>query len=1733
MNEITGYRITTTIDEQRHLLLAAGERERDGAPVLLKGATNGSGDAAGLETELELLRRADGEGAPRLVELISSGGRSVLVLEDNGSRPLVSRLGAPWPLGDFYSAASGMARALTALHGRGVAHLGLTPDAVLVADDGSARLINLEHGLSVGRQEQPMVPLKGILGDLRYLAPEQTGRMVAEVDERADFYSLGALFHQMLAGVPPFDIDEPLELVHAHLAVSPVPVSVLRPDVPEPLSALVGRLLAKSPAQRYQSAQGVVHDLEQLARGAEPSFALGRRDLSPGLRFSEKLVGREHELGLLLDAFTRADDGRPTLVLVAGDSGSGKSRLVQGLAPLIHERDARWSEGKFDELRRDEPYLPLADALGQLVEHALMEPDDRVTALSDHLTLALGGNGVLLTRLVPSATALLGEQADVLDLPAKAADTRFRLTVLSFVEAWARTDRPVVLFLDDLQWADPATLDLCRMLLGASEARILVIGTYRSNEVGPGHVLNRLISAPEISDRTITVQAGPLSADAVIEFVGDSLFPDGDGPTEEIAALATVAHAKSGGNAFFLRQLLAELAATGALTRNADGRWRWDEGELEHWQPTENVAELMSQRIQSEIPEATDTLAWAACLGHEFDLEVLAEAARRPPERVAADVAAATLHGFVRMRRDGSAVTYRFAHDRIQEAAYASLDDDERRRRHLALGRTLRRRSSDDEALTTAATDQLDEALDLITDPVERRELVDLNHRAGVRALASSSPHIARTYLEQAMGLLGVGPDSHWSGSAWRDDAPTTMAVAADTAKALWLSGASEELEQLCQATIAAADRPLDVVPIYDLLIQHRTNLTQHEQAVEIGQRILHELGERIPAHPGRPTVIRELLRLRRRLGRRGPDEVRALPPMTDETARAKMTLLNSLMNPVYFTDQNALAVMIFRMCDLSLEYGNAPESTFAWGNYGFVLCHVLGRYERGHAFSAAAMAMSDDPTARRLRARVQFTFTSLIDHWTTPVRQTYPGYHQAFSSGIEVGDLTYAALARQLEVLALLVSGEPLAEVRAEAEQARAWMVQNQLRQPAAMVDLYQQVVDNLQGVGDSVVELAGPRWSGGERDEELRRGNDRTALAAWAVSELWLAVLARDAERAGTVLARVDEDALEATKGTVWIQLFHFLAGLTLAWPGRQADRKAARNHLRKLQKWAELTPETTRHRALAVEAAIAQSQGRLQQALEGYEEAATAAADAGAFFGDLGLISERAALACDAGGLATAAAAWRNRSERAYARWGATAIRTPSTEVAEASAETDNAGIDLRALMRLSQAVSSELRLDDLLRRILTIALEVGGARSGHLISPEGRQMVVVASGSYDSDIEVLKGTPINEAVDIVPAIVNYVARRGEPLILENARQKGPFVLDPGVRARGVRSVLCAPLVAQGHVVAIIYLENDLVDGAFKADRLSALSLLSTSASSAIANATLVDELTKLNAAYERFVPADFMKLLGEPNVVRVGLGDGVERHVTVGFADIRGFTSLSETLKPGETFRMVNEYLEVAVPIIEEHGGIVDKYIGDGVMTLYPDDPGTAVRASLQLLGELEQFNDAREAAGKPRLDACVGLHTGPLMLGTVGTSRRMNGTVIGDTVNLASRVERLTRLYGARLLVTDAVWETLDPLERPRARLVDRVRAAGKTEPISLYHVLTPVEVEAIHTIDEFNAGCAAYFDADFDAAERHLTDVLRRHPGDLAGRLLLARCREFISSGAPAGWDGVTTHDHK
>ncbi len=1730
--DIPGYAVLNSLQERRHTYLAEGTRIADGQRVLLKGGRgeHGSSEIADLlASEFDLIRSCEDGLALELVEAESG---VVLVLDDQGARPLRSSLSGPLELVVFLSLARGITDAVARIHERGVAHLSLSPESILVGVDGPAALVHFASASAVGRQEQLLVPATAIAEDLRYLAPEQTGRLHASVDRRADLYSLGVVFYEMLTGAPPFEGDRPIELVHAHVARSHEPVRARRAGIPVALSAIVDHLLAKDAGERYQTAAGLLADLDALAADPHARLTPGLHDVTSGLGSSTRMVGREADLSRLVGAFARAEAGEPALALVAGSSGIGKSRLMQALEPELVERNARWAGGKFEELRRDIPYIGLAAALADLVRQVLMEDADEVALVRERLLEALAGNGALLVQLIPDLELLLGPQPEVPALPARAAEARFRLVVQRFVDAWGKIDRPLVLFLDDLQWADPASLDLMRGVLGGAETRVLVVGAYREAEVGPGHPLLAVKEAVAEAGVDIDeIVLGPLDPDAVAELLADTLDMD----VASVAELATSLHAKSAGNPFFLRQLLEELTIEGILHQDPDRRWRWDVDELADWRVTDNVVELMADRLVRTVPDALEVLSWAACLGSEFDVEVLATALARDVPSVRREVRAAAREGFMQVRRGVRDERYRFLHDRVQEAVYSLIDPDERLSIHLRLGRVLRERAGEgQERELFAAVDQLNEGRSLIDDPAELEELRRLDLLAGRRAMAASAPHLAHRYLLVALELLGLTAERDWDGPAWDARYDEARDAATDAARAAWLAGAHDELERLVRTGIARARTPLDTVPLYDLLIQHHTNDSRHADALDVGRAALAQLGDDVPDHPSRASVVRSLVMLQTRLHGRGPDAIRALPPMTDELGRAKVLLMNSLMAPAYYADPDAMAIMIFRSCELALRHGNAPLSVFAWNNYGFVLCHILGKYEKGHAFGTMALEMSREQDSPETASALQFSFTAMIDHWRVPLRETYPGYERGFQLGAEAGDLTYAGLALQMKTLALMVGGEPIDEVRAAMADAMAWMQRQQQFQTHRMVELYDQTLVNLQGRGNDLLSLEGPEWDSAVRRPELEAVSDQTALAVADLCELLLAVVLGDA---GTARERTDRAAamMAHVEGTVWVPFFHLLAGLVDLWPDEAPRTASAKRHLAKLRRFEANAPDNQRHRVLVLEAELLRSRGRPAEALPRYAEAAESAERSGAFLFELGLIAERAARCATAVGGRRAAEGWYVQAQRAYARWGADA-KVEQLGAAMTSGEErdgDGGGIDLEGVLEMSQAVASELRLDELLRRIMTIALEVGGARSGALLVDGDGGLVVQARADAEGRIDVLQAVPFEDADELPDAIIRYVARTAEPVILEDAAHKGRFVLDPHVRRSSARSVLCAPLLDQGRLIGVIYLENDLVAGAFRRERIETLSLLSSSATAALTNASLVANLEEANRASERFVPNGFLELVGRRRIVDVGLGDSAERELTILFSDIRDFTAISERLTPQRTFEFINEYLGRVVPIVERNHGVIDKYIGDAIMALFPPDPGTAIRAALEMLAELDALNDERSAAGLDRIEAGVGIHTGPLMLGTVGTASRMDGTVIGDAVNTCSRVEGLTKRYGARLLVTSDAWDRLDVLERPRARRVDRVRVKGKTLPVDLLQVLTPVEVGGIFTVDEFDAGMDAYLAGDFTAAAARLAEVLRRDPADVAAAILRERCTAFLADGAPPDWDGVTAHTFK
>ena len=686
----------------------------------------------GLQDEL------DGGWAARPLELIHEHGRTLLVLEDPGGEPLDRLLGSPMEVGTFLRLAIGIAMALAKVHQRGLIHKDLKPGHILVDKaSGEVRLTGFGIASRLPREHPAPEPPEVIAGTLAYMAPEQTGRMNRSVDARSDLYALGVTLYQMLTGGLPFTAPDLMELVHCHIARRPVPPAERAPGLPLAISAIVMKLLAKTPEDRYQTAAGVAADLRhcltawETSGGSVEPFLLGVHDVPDVLRIPEKLYGREQEVRALLAAFERVvARGRPELVLVSGFSGIGKSSLVHELHKALR---GLFVSAKFDQYQRDIPYATLAQALQTLVRQLLVKSEAELAVWRESMLNALGANGRLVVDLVPELEILIGPQPPVPDLPLREAEDRFLAILGRFLAVFARSDHPLVLFLDDLQWFDPATLKfLARVVSPPMSGALLAIGAYRDNEVGPDHPLRLMLESVRQAGALVQdIVVGPLSRDDLARMVAESV---GCG-LRQAEPLGRLIHDKTAGNPFFASQFLTTLCEAHLLAFDPiQGAWRWDIDDIHAQGFTDNVVELMVGKLK-RFPTATqEALQRFACLGHSTDSATLAVVRGGTAEAVHAELWDAVREGLVYRRGD----SYRFLHDHVQEAAYTLIPEDRRPEEHVRIGRRLLSHLPQ-EAVSDRVfeiVNQLNRGVGLITDPSERDTLRQLNAQAGRRSEA-------------------------------------------------------------------------------------------------------------------------------------------------------------------------------------------------------------------------------------------------------------------------------------------------------------------------------------------------------------------------------------------------------------------------------------------------------------------------------------------------------------------------------------------------------------------------------------------------------------------------------------------------------------------------------------------------------------------------------------------------------------------------------------------------------------------------------------------------------------------------------------------------------------------------------------------------------------------------------------------------------------------------------------
>jgi PAS domain S-box-containing protein len=1449
------------------------------APILLVAAEETSlGSVERLEHEHALKGELDADWAARPVALTHQNGRMTLVLEDPGGAPLDRLLGRPLDVSDFLRIAIPLAGALRRVHERGLIHKDIKPANILVDSvSGGVWLTGFGIASRLPREHQAPAPPGVIAGTLAYMAPEQTGRMNRSVDSRSDLYALGVTFYEMLTGALPFAAADPMEWVHCHIARQPAPPDERVAGVPGQISAIVMKLLAKTAEERYQTAAGVEADLrrclaEWVSHGRIDPFLLGVGDVSDRLLIPEKLYGREQEINALLACFDRVvARGTPEFVLVSGYSGIGKSSVVNELHKALVPSRGLFASGKFDRYQRDIPYVTLGQAFQSLVRSLLIESEAELGRWRNFFSEALSTNGQLMVNLVPELEVVIGKQPAVPDLPPREAQNRFQTVFRRFLGVFARKDHPLVLFLDDLQWLDAATLDLLQHLVTHSEVRhLLLVGAYRDNEVGAAHPLKRMLATiADTRSEIKELRLGPLASEDVGRLAADTLHAE----PEVVRPLAELMFAKTGGNPFFTIQFLNSLVDEVLVAFDPNTlAWHWDLDRIRAKGITDNVASLMAGRLGRLPGRALQIIKCLACLGNSAQTFTLGMVVGQAEEEIHPALLEAVRTGLI-FRLDGG---YAFSHDRVREAAYALISEDERAAYHLHIARVLLARtpSQELEERVFEIANQFNRATVLIGTIEEREQIAGLDLIAGKRARSSMAYASALTYLAAGCALLAK--------DSWERRHNLAFGLAFHRAECEFLTGDLAAAEEGLLQLWARAESVVDKASVTRLRLDLYTTLHRSDRAVEICLDYLHSVDINWSPHPTSNEVQLEYERMWRKLGTRSIEDLAELPAIEDPVCRATLDVLTSLQAPARFTDQNLPRLLAGRMANLSLDHGNSDATSLGYVWVGQLLTH-LGEFEAGYRFGRLGLNLVDERGLDRFKARVYLVFGHSISPWNDQLRISIEWLRRAFDTGEQSGDLTFAGYASMSLISLRLAAGDTLGNLQREADSALAFVRKSGFGLVADMMTGSLRLIRTLRGLTAEFGSFDDAEFDE-SRFEHHVEASSRSAIAAcwYWIRKLQARFHAGDWPDAAAAASKA-EQLLWTSQSNFEEAEYHYYGALARAAYFGEAPAEDRPSHLRvllahhrQLASWAENCPKNFESRAALVGAEIARIEDRQLDAERLYEDAIRSSGVNG-FVHEEGLAHEVAARFYAARGFDAIAHLYLSNARNCYLRWGAHGkVRQldrlyPRLAVAERQPATATIGsavqdLDIGSVVKSSQAVSGEMVLSELIKTLLRIAVEHAGAERGLLIlfqSDEPRTVAEATSGR--SHVEVALREAAVSPAELPLSVLHYVARTRQSVILDDALAQNPFSADEYICRKHARSVLCLPLVKQAKLIGVLYLENNLASHAFTPARISVLEMLASQAAISLENARLYNDLREREARIRRLVDSNIIGIL----------------------------------------------------------------------------------------------------------------------------------------------------------------------------------------------------------------------------------------------------------------------------
>ncbi|RYX93983.1 MAG: GAF domain-containing protein [Comamonadaceae bacterium] len=1471
MNGVIGNRQAVAEDGAAEIVHASASTRviRQGSPgrqLLLKMPLGADAPKRVAHEKAMLEQLADVAGVARLAAGNFPPG--VLALQDAGVTTLAQRLAAGHiDTPSLLVLASQLARTVTDMHRAGVIHRDINPANILMTPDGSPVLIDFDQAMPA-EQLADVIRQDGIVGTLAYLSPEQTGRTGRAVDQRSDLYSLGVTLYEMACGKLPFEARDALQLIHDHLVRVPVPPALVDARVPRPLSDIIMRLLAKAPEQRYQSAWGLQHDLrrldEELAGGGHGVFELGEHDFTAQLLAPASLVGRAAELSVLRAAFADSLLG-PRTVLVAGAAGVGKSALINQLRPWVTAAGGWFIQGKFDQYQREAAtsgaITQAARALGRLL---LAQSVEEIVAQRKRILASLGRNAGLMTRLSPEYAVLLGEQPDVPELDPRQAELHMQQAVLELLGAIASPERPLVILLDDLQWAGALSLrGFGRLMAEPSLRGILLVGAYRPEEVDPGHVLAPMLQLWRAQRHPpVHIVLPELTAGGMGELVGSMLrLPPGPA-----GRLAAAVGALTGGNPFDTVEMINALRRDRVL-RMGEGGWEWDEGKVRRFVGRGNVMDLLAARLARLPQPSRELLEFMSCLGNEVRCGLLAAATGLDDAELQRCLRAPLEDGLLVAVRGGGADTVQFRHDRVQQVVLGAMDGTQRSLRQLAMARCLQAVP----AYESDAAQQYLACAGLIDEPGEQGRAAELFLRLAGKLSSTATWLLAERYLAAASGLLAAVEEA----ADDRGYMALRSAVGIARHAALYSLGRLEEADPVHAALQSWTPDPLDLVEPACLQMRSLYMRGKTREGKALGLRMLAALGLEVPHDYALPDMARRLDELNEWVVRDRRLSTAARPQIRDPRLLAIAKLLGRLARPAYFeSDRTSFAWLLLTSQRLWAEHGTCPELVASLGRLASMLINLRQDYRAAYEVSRHIMGVGEALDYGPHASEARFIYATYASHWFEPLEHTVRHFKRAYDEVLGAGDLSWAGYVHAPMISAVLEVAPTIEASEAEVEAGMAVCLRAGNAHAAAQHTCELQMLRALRGQTRSPDSFEDAQFN--EQAFLARVGNlpyvEYTYVECRALHGLVMG------DRTVFIPNALYAMTLTANLSGYYMMVFgHFFCAMARAWQlqgdgpevgGKYsaADRTAALDEYEFCRQWLQARAADQPHNFLymlrLVEAERAWATGELWEAAAAFDEA-LGEVRVRARPWHCALVTERAGRFHLSRGLGHTGRALLAEAAELYRGWGATAkvdqmraehafLRAANRErvpgvAGQASKSVLPAvspdALDLMGVLRASQALSSETSIERLAARVTQVLAALSGATRVRLLSWQDGHWWLIAPEAGEASI------PLALAAErgLVPlSAIGYAERTEEPLLVDDVLADDRFARDSYFAGQADCSLLLVPIISHGGARTMICLENRLGRAAFNAQRLDAVMLIAGQLAVSLANAQLYESL-----------------------------------------------------------------------------------------------------------------------------------------------------------------------------------------------------------------------------------------------------------------------------------------------